>query len=161
MKTKDPNVVVRFFHQRIPIQNVTVITVKGRRLEKNKAAGPCPDYLYLPYSRTDSEFICGPTGLRESEVWARGGETRCEIVHTGPNIKDELTLGNGVAVCSLTQNFDYSEGRRISLNRAIDDAVLNNWLDKILGAELKKVFREVDGEPVKDGEVDILTQYVE
>lgn len=160
MLTKDKQVIVRFFHSRVPVQNVTVLTPKGRRLEPSKAKGRCPDYLYLPYSPSLGKFHAVTTGLQESEVWARGGETNCNIVLLSENFDDdELVIGSARAVCSLSQNFDYSEGRRISLNRAIDNAVLTNWLDKILGSGLKKVFREVDGEPVKDGEVDILVFY--
>jgi hypothetical protein len=71
----------------------------------------------LPYTRgqgwTDSTSK-NPRALKPLE---RGGRTTCTIIDGDGNV-----LGEGEAVCSYSDNFNYSMGRVISSGRAIASA---------------------------------------
>ena len=79
---------------------------------------------------------------------SRGGHTSCSLV------LDEEVIGAGEALCSYSQNFSYSEGRRISLNRAIDKAESNGHTVE----GVQKVYRidEETGAILPDGRKDLV-----
>ena len=67
----------------------------------------------------------GGNEWKNIKTLARGGKTVCEIVDDSN--KENKLIGIGVAVCSMSDNFNYKRGRDIAVGRAragLDSMVL-------------------------------------
>lgn len=108
--------------------------------KRNKPTGiPLEDTLFA-YGRSKKWL----TLAMDWPVASRGGHTACLFV------LDDTVVAIGESYCSLSQNFSYKEGRRIALNRAIDDARLSGYFNEL------EEFGIFKSQVVQDGDSDLI-----
>lgn len=73
--------------------------------------------IYGPLSKSEKEA----SGFGSENLFAKGGKTEVEIYKNG------VLLGEGHAVCSLSDNFNRKIGLQIALGRAQEDLNMVNW----------------------------------
>jgi len=76
--------------------------------------------VYFQHEKEQNTSVSKETG--EIKTFMHPFETQCGIVKMEENKNDDVTVGVGLASCSINDQFSYAIGRKLALKRAIKDS---------------------------------------